>query len=59
MDKQETETYYTVTLKVYAFDTKEEARTYMDKLIDAFCEMPESKDYGSSAWIEGEKDSND
>lgn len=39
--------YYTVRLDVYAFDTKEEAGAYAEKLTEAFCSMPESAECGS------------
>jgi len=42
------EDYWYVRLTVFAFDTKEQAAKYQDALIDAFCAMPESAQYGSS-----------
>ena len=44
---REEEKYWTVTLKVFAFDTKEKAHAYSKRLTDAFCDMPESEEYGS------------
>lgn len=55
---REEEKYYTVTLKVFSFDTKEEARAYSRKLIDAFCDMPESAGHGSVCSI-NEESTND
>ena len=44
---REEEKYWTVALKVFAFDTKEKAQAYAEKLTDAFCDMPESEEYCS------------
>lgn len=45
--ESEEEKYWTVTMKVFAFDTKENAQAYAEKLTDAFCAMPESEEYCS------------
>lgn len=45
--ESEEEKYWTVTMKVFAFDTKENAQAYAEKLTDAFCDMPESEEYCS------------
>lgn len=50
------ERHWTVTLKVFAFETEQEARDYADKLTDAFCDMPESEGYGSACRVEVECD---
>jgi len=50
------EKYWTVTMKVYAFETLEDAKAYQDAFIDAFCAMPESKGYGSGCTITEEND---
>lgn len=46
MDDMKEETW-TVTMKVFSFDSKESAETYINALIDAFCKMPESEHLGS------------
>jgi hypothetical protein len=45
------EHYWTINFRAFAFDTKEEAQAFEQRLIDAFCAMPESKGYGASSWV--------
>jgi hypothetical protein len=47
--------YFVVTLKAFAFETKEQAQAVADKLLDAFCDLPEADGYGASAQITEEK----
>lgn len=44
--------YYKVILKVFAFDSKEEAQEYANRLVEVFCDMPESEPYASFCRIE-------
>lgn len=45
--------YWSVEMSVIAFDTKEEAAAFLDKLTEAFMAMPGAADYGSVGRIEG------
>jgi len=58
IENRESSKYWTVRLEVYAFETKAEAVAYQGALMDAFCAMPESAEYGSSSRII-EEDEND
>jgi hypothetical protein len=49
-----TEQYYRVVFECFAFDTIEQAQHFQDKLLDAFCGMPEAKGLGSSSRIEAD-----
>ena len=49
------EKYWIVKLEVFAFETREDAAAYQEALIDAFCAMPESKEYGSTSIIRCEE----
>ncbi len=51
--------YWVVKFHAYAFDTKADALAFQDKLLDAFCAMPESEGYGSTAWVAHETDDTD
>lgn len=54
MTKDEKTGYWIVTLQADAFETKDEAISYRDALIDAFCAMPESEGYSASTTIDFE-----
>lgn len=45
---------YTVKASFYAFETYEEAEKYMNLAMDIFCEMPESKELGSTWGVKEE-----
>ncbi len=51
--------YWVVKFRAYAFDTKADALAFQDKLLDAFCAMPEGEGYGASAWVARESDETD
>lgn len=58
-EKRKPEGYWIVDFTVYAFDTEAEAKQYQNALIDAFCDMPESVELGSSSkvrWQEYEEE---
>lgn len=41
-----------VSLKVFAFDTKEEAREFQEKLNDAFCDLVDGMPYAAFSVVE-------
>ncbi|NGQ91490.1 hypothetical protein G5V65_11335 [Rhodobacter sp. HX-7-19] len=45
------EKYYVVEFMAFAFETKEQAGEFADKLTDAFCSMPEAEGYGASSRV--------
>lgn len=49
------EKYYVVEFNVFAFETKEKAVEFADKLTDMFCDMPEAEGYGASSRIREEE----
>lgn len=51
--------YYVVKLTAFAFDTKDEAEAFHDKLLDAFCAMPESENIGAASRVEFEETTHD
>jgi hypothetical protein len=51
--------YWVVNFRAFAFDTQEEAKAFEQKLIDAFCAMPESEGYAASSWVSMEADDAD
>lgn len=46
-----TEKYWSVEMSVFAFDTKEEAGAFIEKLTEAFMAIPEAANYGSATQI--------
>jgi hypothetical protein len=56
MTRPHDETYWTVEMHVFAFETESDACDYRDRLLDVFCEMPESEGYGSAYRIIKEGD---
>lgn len=48
--------YYVVHLRAFAFETKEQAKAVADKLLDAFCDIPEAEGYGASTHIVEEQE---
>lgn len=43
--------YYVVEFTAFAFETKEKASEFADKLMDVFCAMPEAEGYGASSRV--------
>lgn len=43
--------YYVVEFMAFAFETKEQALEFADKLMDVFCAMPEAEGYGASSRV--------
>lgn len=50
--KEPTKHGWRVSLKVFAFDTKEEAKEFEEKLIDAFCDLADGYAYAASSIVE-------
>lgn len=50
------DTYFVVHLKAYAFETEDQARIVADKLLDAFCDLPEAEGYGASTHVRQESE---
>lgn len=45
------EKYYVVEFTAFAFETKEQALEFANKLTDAFCAMPEAEGYGARSGV--------
>lgn len=43
--------YYVVEFNVFAFETKDQAGDFAEKLMDLFCDMPEAEGIGASSRI--------
>lgn len=50
------DTYWTVTLKVFAFDTKEQAEEYAEAMAGALVAMPETEAYAVGPIVEEHTD---
>lgn len=45
------QTYFAVRFDVFAFETKEAAEAFADRLTDLFMDMPEAKDLAATALV--------
>ena len=48
--------YWVVRLEAYAFESKDDAGEFSHALIDAFCAIPEAKNYGCATKVVFEED---
>jgi hypothetical protein len=48
--------HWTVTLKAFAFDTKEQAEKFAEAITDAFCALPEAEGIAATTTIEEEEE---
>lgn len=56
MERKKPDGYWTVTMRVFAFDTEAQADEFHARLIDAFTSMPEAEEYAASSGVEFEAD---
>lgn len=43
--------YFGIDLRVYAFDSAEEAQAFADKLLDFICDQPEAAEVSASTHV--------